>query len=113
MATQSYYKATSDFHYTPPKARQPTRAPQLPRAPRPIQELPVIKIYIWQCGDASCRNRNECISTERGRVRTFPSGVEIREPYWVGEPCEACRKEATKDCMLVEAKIRTVELAMR
>jgi hypothetical protein len=113
MAMPSYYKAASDFPYTPPKARQPTRAPQLPRAPRPIQDLPIIKIYIWECGDASCRNRNECIASERGRLRTYPDGLKIWDPYWVGEPCEACGKEANKYCMLVEAKMRTVELAMR
>ena len=35
----------------------------------------------------------------------LPSGNELREPCWYAEKCEWCRKEAGRECCLLQVKL--------
>jgi len=45
------------------------------------------------------------MGSEEGRFRTLPSGNQLREPCWYHEKCEWCRKEAGRECCLLQVRL--------
>ena len=45
------------------------------------------------------------MGSEEGRFRTLPSGNQLREPCWYREKCEWCRKEAGRECCLLQVRL--------